>query len=164
MKNPITTAAGLARIKFPRGLIQINWPQPPVGNSRVAESISKYGTDKMKNIDKYFMALAAILGVVGMAVGLYMAAIENFKFSAVHAHFLLFGWASLALFGLAYRAGLAKVDAWAKAHFWVSAVGAILFPIGEWQAIAGQGSALAAIGSLIVFLSMLQFVVAIFRA
>jgi hypothetical protein len=76
----------------------------------------------------------------------------------------LFGFVAMAIYGLAYRAGLAKNDAWAGAHFWVSAVGAVLFPIGEWIALS-QGSIVpAAIGSLLVLLSALQFVVAVFRS
>lgn len=118
----------------------------------------------MPAIDKYFMLLAAILGAIGMAFGLEMAATHVFKFAAVHAHTLLFGWATLALFALGYRAGFARNDGWAIAHFWVSAAGAVLFPIGEWMAIAGQGELLAVIGSLLLFLSMLQFLVALLRA
>ena len=70
----------------------------------------------------------------------------------------------LAIYGLAYRAGLAKNDRLATAHFWVSAVGAILFPIGEGIAISGGNIALAVVGSLLVILSGVQFVVAVYRA
>jgi len=118
----------------------------------------------MKNVDRNFLALSAIYGVLGMAIGLYMAAVETFKYSAVHSHLTLFGFVALAIYGLAYRTGLAKNDRWAGAHFWVSAVGAILFPFGEGIALSGGPIALAVIGSLLVILSALQFVVAVFRA
>ena len=91
----------------------------------------------MKNVDRNFLALSAIYGVLGMAIGLYMAAVETFKYSAVHSHLTLFGFVALAIYGLAYRTGLAKNDRWAGAHFWVSAVGAILFPFGEGIALSG---------------------------
>ena len=118
----------------------------------------------MEKVDRYFLGLSAVYGVLGMAIGLYMASVETFKYSAVHSHLTLFGFVSLAIYGLAYRAGLAKNDRLTAAHFWVSAVGAIVFPIGEGLAIGGGGVALAVVGSLLVFLSAVQFVVAVFRA
>lgn len=118
----------------------------------------------MERVDRYFLGLSAIYGVLGMAIGLYMASIETFKYSPVHSHLTLFGFVSLAIYGLAYRAGLAKNDAWAAVHFWVSAVGALVFPIGEGIAINGSTIMIAVVGSLLVFLSALQFVVAVFRA
>lgn len=118
----------------------------------------------MKNVDRNFLGLSAIYGVLGMAIGLYMASIETFRLSPVHSHLTLFGFVSMAVYGLAYRTGLAKNDSWAAAHFWVSAVGAVIFAIGEGIAIYGGTIMIAVIGSLLVFLAALQFVVAVFRA
>jgi cbb3-type cytochrome oxidase subunit 1 len=118
----------------------------------------------MEKVGRNFLLLSAVYGVLGMGIGLYMASVETFKYSAVHSHLTLFGFVSLAIYGLAYRAGLAKNDRLATAHFWVSAVGAILFPIGEGIAISGGNIALAVVGSLLVILSGVQFVVAVYRA
>lgn len=118
----------------------------------------------MEKVARNFLCLSAIYGVLGMAIGLYMASVETFKYSAVHSHLTLFGFVTLAIYGLAYRAGLAKTDRLAVAHFWVSAVGAIVFPIGEGLAIGGGGIALAVAGSMLVILSAVQFVAAVFRA
>jgi cbb3-type cytochrome oxidase subunit 1 len=118
----------------------------------------------MEKVGRNFLCLSAIYGVLGMAIGLYMASVETFKFSAVHSHLTLFGFVSLAIYGLAYQTGLAKNDRLASAHFWVSAAGAILFPIGEGLAINGNGIVLAVFGSLLVILSAVQFVVAVIRA
>jgi hypothetical protein len=109
----------------------------------------------MEKVGRNFLLLSAIYGVLGMGIGLY---------SAVHSHLTLFGFVSLAIYGLTYSAGLAKNDRLAAAHFWVSALGAILFPIGEGLAIGGGSIALAVAGSLLVILSAVQFVVAIYRA
>jgi hypothetical protein len=118
----------------------------------------------MKNVDRKFLGLAAIYGVLGMLIGIYMASVESFRLSPVHSHLTLFGFVSLAIYGLAYRTGLAKNDALAGAHFWVSAAGAIVFPLGEGLALTGNGIAVAVVGSLLVILSAVQFVVAIYRA
>ena len=83
-----------------------------------------------------------------MALGIYMASIESFKYTPVHAHLTLFGFVSMAIYGLAYRAGLAKNDRWAVAHFWVSAAGAIIFAIGEAYALSGTTIVIAAMGSM----------------
>lgn len=117
----------------------------------------------MKNVDRNFLIVSAIYGVLGMAIGLYMAAIESFKFSPVHSHLTLFGFMSLAIYGIAYKTGLAKNDQWAVAHFWVAAVGAIVFAGGEALAISGSTILIAVAGSLLVFLAALQFVVALVR-
>ncbi|MGA2392374.1 MAG: hypothetical protein ABSH03_03365 [Candidatus Lustribacter sp.] len=117
----------------------------------------------MLNVDRNFLILSALYGALGMALGIYMASIESFKYTPVHAHLTLFGFVSMAIYGLAYRAGLAKNDRWAAAHFWVSAVGAIVFAIGEAYALSGTTIVIAAIGSMLVFLSSLQFVVAVVR-
>jgi lysylphosphatidylglycerol synthetase-like protein (DUF2156 family) len=118
----------------------------------------------MENVDRKFLFLSAIYGLLGMLIGLYMAAIETFKFSAVHTHLTLFGFVSMAIYGLAYRAGLAKNDQFAAAHFWVSAVGAIVFPLGEGLALTQHGIVVAGIGSMLVILSGFQFLVAVYRA
>jgi hypothetical protein len=118
----------------------------------------------MEKVDRNFLALSAIYAVLGMGIGLYMASVESFKYSPVHSHLTLFGFVSMAIYGLAYRSGLAKTDGWARAHFWVAAVGAIVFSLGEGVAISGNTIAFAVVGSMLVILSALQFVVAIFRA
>lgn len=117
----------------------------------------------MQNVARNFLATSAIYGVLGIAIGLYMASIESFKYSPVHSHLTLFGFVSLAIYGLAYQTGLAKNDKWAVAHFWVATAGAVIFAGGEALAINGTTILIAVGGSLLVFLAALQFVVALFR-
>ena len=47
--------------------------------------------------------LAAIYFVIGVGLGIYMAATKNFGLMPVHAHINLLGWVSLALAGLIYK-------------------------------------------------------------
>lgn len=118
----------------------------------------------MQSVARNFLLTSAVYGVLGMAIGLYMAGIESFKYSPVHSHLTLFGFVSMAIYGLAYQTGIAKNDLWAAAHFWVAAVGAAVFAGGEALAIGGSTIAIAVVGSLLVFLAAIQFVVALYRA
>jgi hypothetical protein len=118
----------------------------------------------MQDIDKHFVRWGAILLALGMLVGLYMAATENFKIASVHAHLAIFGGAVLIIYGLVYRAGMAKNDVWATVLLWVSVIGAIAFPLGEYFAITAGAHVAAGIASLIVMLSGLLFLFNVLRA
>ena len=113
----------------------------------------------MGTIDRSFMISGIILGILGMAFGIHMGISQDFTLAAAHAHVNLVGFVSLTLFGLAYRAGIAKVDGLATLHFWIALVGAVLFPIGIVVAIIREQPALAILGSLLVLLSMVLFLV-----
>lgn len=58
----------------------------------------------MKRYDLRFLALAILLLVAGVAMGIYMAAAKDYLLMSAHAHVNLVGWTSLALYGLIYRA------------------------------------------------------------
>lgn len=116
------------------------------------------------SVPRSFMLAGAILAVLGMLMGIGMGMSESFTYSPVHAHINLVGWASLALFGLAYRAGLAKLGRLAQFHFWVALAGAIVLPIGIYLSMAQHQPAVAIIGSLITLASMILFVVNVVRA
>lgn len=58
----------------------------------------------MLKIDLVFLMLAAACLLCGVTMGVYMGMAHDFALAPVHAHLNLVGWASLALFGLTYRA------------------------------------------------------------
>jgi hypothetical protein len=118
----------------------------------------------MRNIDRSFFGLAVLAALVGMILGITMAARQDFSFAPVHAHINLVGWASLALFGLGYRSGFAKSDGWAVAHFWVALAGVIVFPVGIYLALTQHIEVGAIVGSLLVVLSMAMFGINFLRA
>jgi len=118
----------------------------------------------MRNIDRCFFGLAVVAALVGMVLGIAMAARQDFSLAPLHAHINLVGWASLALFGLGYRAGFAKNDGWAVAHFWVALAGVIVFPIGIYFALTERIEVGAIVGSLLVVLSMAMFGINFLRA
>lgn len=104
----------------------------------------------MKRYDLTFLLLAIFSLIAGVTLGIFMAISHDYQLAPVHAHVNLVGWASLALFGLVYRAypelgtrGLAKL------HLILAAPAAILLPIGIALAILHNSEALAAISSLL---------------
>lgn len=104
----------------------------------------------MKRIDVYFLLLAALLLLSGVVLGIKMGAAEDFTLTPVHAHLNLAGWASLALFGLVYRAYPQLAERrLALFHFVLSATGAILLPIGIGLAVLRAQPTLAIVSSLL---------------
>jgi len=104
----------------------------------------------MKRIDVYFLLLATVILLAGASLGIKMGMTEDFQLTPVHAHLNLAGWASLALFGLVYRAypQLAQRRL-ATVHFILSGTGAVLLPIGIGLAILKNQPALAIVASLL---------------
>jgi len=94
----------------------------------------------------------------GAVLGTRMGASEDFTLTPVHAHLNLAGWASLALFGLVYRAypELAQRRI-APFHFIVSATGSVLLPIGIGLAVLKGEPTLAIIASLLFLLGVILF-------
>jgi hypothetical protein len=118
----------------------------------------------MKRIDVYFLLLATILLICGAVLGIVMGAQENFQLTPVHAHLNLAGWASLALFGLTYRAypQLAATRL-AGLHFVVSATGSVLLPIGIGFAVLRNQPTLAIVASILWLLGVLLFLAQLVR-
>jgi hypothetical protein len=74
----------------------------------------------VNKLSNWFLRLATLYFVIGVALGLFMAASKDHGMFPVHAHLNLLGWASLCLFGLFYRAvPAAEGSKLAKVHFWI---------------------------------------------
>jgi hypothetical protein len=116
------------------------------------------------SVARSFILSGAVLGTIGMIFGIVMGMDQDFTYAPVHAHINLVGWASLALFGLAYRAGLAETGRLATVHFWIALLGSIVLPIGIYVSMANHQPAIAIIGSLLTLASMILFVVNVARA
>jgi hypothetical protein len=111
----------------------------------------------MQNIDRWFLGTAILLGLAGMSLGIDMGIRQDFALTPVHAHLNLVGWASLALYGLAYRTGIVRRDAWATVHYGVALAGAVVLPAGIYVAITQNSPAVAIVGSLLTIASLLLF-------
>jgi cbb3-type cytochrome oxidase subunit 1 len=104
--------------------------------------------------------------VVGVALGTYMGAAQDFRFVHVHAHINLLGWVALALIGLIYRLHPHLQQGWlAQAHYWLHTVGLIVF-MGSfaWGVAAGAKPVLlVAAGATMVSLAVLLFAANVFK-
>lgn len=74
----------------------------------------------------WFLRLAVLYFIAGVALGLYMGITHDHTLAPVHVHLNLLGWVSLGVFGLFYRVvpeaaqtRLARVQFWiyVPAHF-----------------------------------------------
>ena len=118
----------------------------------------------MTRVDIYFLLLATVLLICGATLGIVMGAREDFLLAPVHAHLNLAGWASLALFGLTYRAypELAATKL-ARYHFIVSATASVMLPIGIGLAVLRSQPGLAIFSSMLWLLGVLMFLAQLVR-
>lgn len=71
-----------------------------------------------------FLRLSVVYFVLGVTLGIVMAASHDFTFRPVHVHINLLGWVSMALFGLWYRSAPASGETQlANVHFWLHNIG-----------------------------------------
>jgi hypothetical protein len=116
----------------------------------------------LPNLAINFVRCAAVYAVIGMSLGIAMAASGDHGQAPTHAHLNLLGWVSSGLFGLIYRAWPALGEGrWPRIHFWVWNVGVVVMIAGLFGLFAGhpQAEPLAVVGSLIIALTMLGFTI-----
>ena len=88
----------------------------------------------MRNIDRIFILTGALFAVLGMCIGLWMVAVNNFVYSKIHAHINLLGWVTLAIYGIVYRIYPAMKDSrLALTHLVCSVAGVIFMNLGWWM-------------------------------
>ena len=118
-----------------------------------------------------FLRLAVLFALTGMTLGYWMGATLQFAASPVHAHINLLGWVSMALYGLFYRVQPDAAQGWLPVvHFWIALIGLLIFMPALAAKILGGPSLQALadpgliIGPSLTLLSMILFVVIVFRA
>lgn len=118
----------------------------------------------MRRVDRYFLFAAVLCLTAGVTMGMWMGMQHDFSMAPVHAHLNLLGWASLALFGLSYRAypALARSPL-AAVHFALSTPSAMLFPFGIYLAIFRDDASLTRIAAPMWMLGVLVFLFAVGR-
>jgi uncharacterized membrane protein len=123
------------------------------------------GREKMNGISYYFMVLAVICAVLGMALGIHMSASHDHTMAPVHAHMNLIGWVSMAIFAGYYHAvAKARQGLLPRIHLGLSLLGVIVIVPGIAMAILEKGEGLAAAGSFLTLASMLVFLLVVIRA
>ena len=108
---------------------------------------------------------APVYALIGMSYGIHMAISADYTLAPAHAHLNLLGWVSIAVYGAFYTLmPNAAHSMLARLQVLLAEVGVIIIVPGIALAILGHAEALAAIGSIIVLLSMLLFLVVVVRA
>ena len=121
----------------------------------------------MMSVSNNFLRLGVLSALVGMSLGVWMGANENFVLRPVHAHINLLGFASMMLFGLFYRAFPAAGRGWLPlAHFVLAVLGfLILMPTLALMLLGKPVFVPGMIASEIMLVaSMALFVVIVFKA
>lgn len=117
------------------------------------------------SIDLTFLLLAAGCLVVGVSLGVYMGVMHDHQLAPVHVHLNLLGWASLAIFGLAYRAYPTMAGSrLARLHLALSGSSALLFPFGLYMSFAHGRSEFIGIPALMWLAGSLTFLIVVARA
>lgn len=116
---------------------------------------------------KLLFRLSVTIGLAGMALGIFMGIRQDFVLAPAHAHLNLVGFVTLFLSALYYRvfpqAAASRLAPWQAA---ISAVGAILFPVGIACVLTGghdRFELIVVVGSLTVFLGMVLFTIIVYR-
>ncbi|WP_088347718.1 MULTISPECIES: cytochrome-c oxidase [Rhodomicrobium] len=118
----------------------------------------------MPRIDLSFLLLGAACLICGVCLGIYMGINQDFQLSPVHAHLNLVGWASLALFGVIYRAFPELLASrLARVHFWLAAPSALAFPLGVYFAAIHHQPGLAIVASLLWLAGAIVFFISAAR-
>ncbi len=115
-------------------------------------------------ISRRFIHTAVAYLLAGVALGTYMGAAQDFRFTHVHAHLNLLGWVALALAGLLYdRYPQLTRGPLAEAHDWLHSVGLAVFMAAFAGLASGGGSkAGVAAGASAVALGVLLFAINVF--
>lgn len=114
----------------------------------------------MPHLAERFVMMAIIYAVGGMSLGIAMGVIQDFTDLHVHAHLNVVGWATMALFGLIYRAWPAlAARKLAAAHYWAAMVGVPILLVGMFIAKRTGDEVVLMIGAPIVLLSMVLFLI-----
>lgn len=93
----------------------------------------------MRGIARGFFTAAIIYGLLGMLLGLHMAIGHDHGQRPTHAHIMVIGWVSFAIFGLFYYLLGASVPRMlALAHFWLAQLSLAGLTVGLWLLYAGQ--------------------------
>ena len=112
----------------------------------------------MKSLPFWFVALATLFAVVGMAWGIQMSISQDHLLAPAHAHNNLIGFVTMTVYGVYYRLVPAAAGKMlAVVHYWLALIGAVTFGPGIAMAILGKGEVLDQISTLFVFAAMLIF-------
>lgn len=118
-------------------------------------------------VSNNFLRLGALSALVGMSLGVWMGANQEFVLRPVHAHINLIGFASMMLFGLFYRAFPAAGRGWMPmTHFALSVIGFLILMPSLTLMLLGRPLFVAGMiaSEIMLVASIALFVVIVFKA
>ena len=118
-------------------------------------------------VSNNFLRLGALSALVGMSLGVWMGANQDFVLRPVHAHVNLLGFASMMLFGLFYRAFPAAGRGWMPmVHFVLSVVGFLILMPSLTLMLLGKPLFMPGMiaSEIMLVASIALFVVIVFKA
>lgn len=114
-----------------------------------------------------FFRMAVVYGILGMLLGIHMAASHDHGQMVTHAHLMLIGWVTTFLYGAYLKMNPSADGTLAKVLWWIATLGAIVTIVGLfllYGAISVElGEPLATVGSLTVAVGMALFVFMVWR-
>ncbi len=119
----------------------------------------------MTGIARNFFMTAVGYGLLGMLLGLHMAMSQDHGQMPTHAHIMVIGWVSFALFGFYYHLMGDRVPVLAaRIHFWLAELSFLGIAVGLWLLYSGTaGDALPAFSSIAYAISFLIFAYVFFK-
>jgi heme/copper-type cytochrome/quinol oxidase subunit 1 len=115
----------------------------------------------MTGIASRFFASAIIYAVLGMTLGLVMGMTQDHSQMPTHAHILVIGWVSFAIYGFFYHTFPdTAANRLASVHFWLAEIGLLVLLVGLFLIFGGRpetGEPFAAIGAIGVLVSTIIF-------
>ena len=117
----------------------------------------------MKGLSAQFFGSALVYAILGMVLGNVMGASGDHSQMPTHAHLMLIGWVSFAIFGLFYHLFAERgATLLARAHFWLAQATYIVLVVALYLVFSGHpdiGEPIAAAASIGFLLSMVLFAV-----
>ncbi|HEX5356354.1 MAG TPA: hypothetical protein VFW93_09050 [Aquabacterium sp.] len=115
---------------------------------------------------KHLLRCAVLYALLGIGMGIVMAASGDFTNKGIHVHLNLVGWVSMALMAMAYQVFPAMADSMlAKVQFWLHNLGLPLMAVGIYAVVhrLPMAEPIVGSGSLMVALAFLAFAFNVWR-
>src|SRR5262245_8107815 len=114
----------------------------------------------MTGTARVFFIGSIAFGLLGMLLGLVMAIRQDHSAMPAHAHILVIGWLSFAVFGLFYHLfPAAAASLAARIHCWLASLSAPLLFVAVYLVVTGNTAVepVAALSSIAYAISFLAF-------
>jgi heme/copper-type cytochrome/quinol oxidase subunit 1 len=117
----------------------------------------------MRGVSAWFFGSAVVYGILGMLLGNVMGVTQDHSQLVTHAHMLLIGWVSFALFGFFYHLFPARAaSVLARMHFGLAQLSYLVLILGLFLIFSGNttpGEPIAGVSSMAYLLSMILFAI-----